>query len=358
MDSVRNLKTELRRRSFAERKSSLKAELKNIIEKQTQDIQEASAHLIWHRKSQQNQEFDVIIVIAPKGYHIIDALLQILSEFLPNLSFEVRPHSHYKEQAFYITAKEEYLLDRAKELGYDLDNNCDNNQKLSSLQRQSLVLHFLNNLRYKSNEINSLIIGHELKNLKLQENDAIIAKLISLGLIKQVLPLHNESDLSELRTGWVSAFFSFQPLDKICRYFGLKIAIYFAFLGNYTFALLFPSLLGIVITFYGNDNTIFGELLGLSFTLLNIIWSTIFLQKWRHTNKKLVDNWSCHHFGADEQFVRPLFRKQNIINIEIDRKLFKYFVSFPIICFSLVIAFSVMFVIFKFQVNMIYSNLN
>ena len=342
-----NLKTELRKRNSSSRKSSLKAEIRNIIERQTQDIQEASAHLIWHRRSQQTLEFDVILIISPKGYHIIDVLLQILNEKLPNLTVEVKPHFHYKEQAFYITANEDYLVESAKKLGYPLNGVSP---KLTSLERQSLVLHFLNGLRFESNQINSQITENELKKLKFKENDAIIAKLISISLIKQVLPLHNESELSELRTEWVSAFFSFQPLDKICQYFGIKIAIYFAFLGFYTFSLIFPAILGVFITICKTDNNVFSEIFVLSFTVLNIIWSTVFLQKWRHSNKKLVDKWSSAHFGTDEQFVRPLFRKQNIINIEIERKLFKYLVSFPIIGISLIFAFGVMFAIFKLQV--------
>jgi hypothetical protein len=33
-------------------------------------------------------------------------------------------------------------------------------------------------------------------------------------------------------------------LDKVCDYFGVKIALYFAYLGHYTTALLWPAALG------------------------------------------------------------------------------------------------------------------
>jgi hypothetical protein len=36
-------------------------------------------------------------------------------------------------------------------------------------------------------------------------------------------------------------------IDKICDYFGIKIAIYFAWLGFYTRALLIPALLGLAM---------------------------------------------------------------------------------------------------------------
>ena len=35
-------------------------------------------------------------------------------------------------------------------------------------------------------------------------------------------------------------------VDKVCAYFGVKIALYFAYLGHYTAALLWPALLGTV----------------------------------------------------------------------------------------------------------------
>lgn len=36
-------------------------------------------------------------------------------------------------------------------------------------------------------------------------------------------------------------------LDDICHYFGVKIGLYFAFLGHYTLWLLLPSVMGICV---------------------------------------------------------------------------------------------------------------
>jgi anoctamin-8 len=347
------LRSILRKRSFSPRKSSLKAEILNIIDKQRQDLQEAGAHLIWKRKSQESLKYDVVIIIPPKGFHIIDSLLQLINEMLPNLIVDIKPHSHNKEQAIYITANEDYLLESAKLLSYRLE------QTLTSLQRQSIVLHFLNSLRWIKTDIRSHTIEQEFKSLKFSEGEAVIAKLISLNLIKQVLPLHNERDLSQLRLEWVYSFFSAQPLDKICRYFGVKIAIYFAFLGYYTFALVFPATLGLLITIIGHN--FMGHISILAFIVINIIWSTVFLQNWKHSNEKLIQTWSSMHFGTTVNFVRPLFRGNLIHNlnssghIEIQypgwkRKLFKYFVTFPIIGLSLLSVLGVMFAVFELQV--------
>ena len=42
----------------------------------------------------------------------------------------------------------------------------------------------------------------------------LVPLLISKGVIKQVLPLHNSEDLDYLKKNWVQAFFSKQPLGN------------------------------------------------------------------------------------------------------------------------------------------------
>ncbi|CAG2102368.1 unnamed protein product, partial [Medioppia subpectinata] len=353
----------LRKRNNSARKAS---DIRNIIEKQTQDIQEAGAHLLWHRHSDQSPKYDVILIITPKGYHIIDSLVQIMADKLPELTVEVKPHSHYKEQAFYITAADDTLLSGAKQLGYELSEQHRTSHPLTTLERQTLIMHFLNTLRFTTSgdDQNSAIIQNEWKRLKLKHKDPIVPKLIARNLIKQVLPLHNEHTLSQLRTQWVAAFFSPQPLDTICQYFGHKIAIYFAFLGFYTFALIFPAILGIFITFYAHSSP-YGEVYVLSFAVLNIVWSTIFLQKWRHNSQQLIHGWNStfNRFETgDEQLVRrPLFRDTSFtdsLSVETERKLFKYFITYPIIGFCLLFIFGVMIAVFRFQLQFMNSFLS
>lgn len=331
-----------------------KADVLNIIEKQRQDIQEAGAHLIWKRSSQESLKYDVIIVFPPKGFHIIDSLHYMINERLPNLIIDIKPHANNKEQAFYVTAESDYLFRGAEILGFKW------REELTSLQRQSIILYFLNNLRWLSVNNNSNFIDQEFKNLNFAEGEAIIAKLLSVNLIKQVLPLHDEISLSKLRTQWVSAFFSSQPLEQICQYFGVKIALYFAFLGYYTTALVFPALMGIAITIYGN-NVFINEISILMLSLFTIIWATIFLQRWQHTSDRHILNWSSIHIGTNENLVRPHFRgllihMNTLGHVKISypewkRKLFKYLITFPIIAFSLLCVFGIMFTIFQLQVR-------
>ena len=43
----------------------------------------------------------------------------------------------------------------------------------------------------------------------------------------------------------------FQPLDDVRDYFGVKVALYFAWLGFYTNLLIVPSFVGVICFIYG-----------------------------------------------------------------------------------------------------------
>ena len=42
-----------------------------------------------------------------------------------------------------------------------------------------------------------------------------------------------------------------QPLDAVRDYFGVKVAMYFAWLGFYTNMLVFPAVIGLIVFIYG-----------------------------------------------------------------------------------------------------------
>mgnify|MGYP000320174371 CR=1 FL=1 len=44
--------------------------------------------------------------------------------------------------------------------------------------------------------------------------------------------------------------------DDICDYFGVKIAMYFAYLGHYTGLLTIPSVLGIIVWFLQSESQV------------------------------------------------------------------------------------------------------
>lgn len=48
----------------------------------------------------------------------------------------------------------------------------------------------------------------------------------------------------------VKKWYRYQPLDDIKEYFGVKIGLYFAWLGYYTYMLLLASIVGVICFLY------------------------------------------------------------------------------------------------------------
>ncbi|KAJ8249851.1 hypothetical protein COCON_G00230670 [Conger conger] len=91
-----------------------------------------------------------------------------------------------------------------------------------------------------------------------------ISTLIAKGVYTSAFPLHDgdykssseevqRNDRQVLHDEWAryGAFFKYQPVDLIRKYFGEKIGLYFAWLGVYTQLLIPASVVGIIVFFYG-----------------------------------------------------------------------------------------------------------
>ena len=62
-----------------------------------------------------------------------------------------------------------------------------------------------------------------------------------------------DSKRSKLYKEWglFRKWYKYQPLDAIRKYFGVKIGLYFAWLGFFTTMLIFPSIAGMIVFLYG-----------------------------------------------------------------------------------------------------------
>ncbi|KAJ4924843.1 hypothetical protein JOQ06_003793 [Pogonophryne albipinna] len=91
-----------------------------------------------------------------------------------------------------------------------------------------------------------------------------ISTLIAKGVYDAAFPLHDgdykvigqpekRSDRQVLHDEWAkySAFYKYQPIDLVRKYFGEKIGLYFAWLGVYTQLLIPASIVGIIVFGYG-----------------------------------------------------------------------------------------------------------
>lgn len=75
--------------------------------------------------------------------------------------------------------------------------------------------------------------------------------------------------------------------DKIHKYFGEKVALYFSFLGIYTVSLIPPALIGLLY-FFWSGYSMYSEA---TFAIFNLIWSTMFLEGWKRYCSTLCFKW-------------------------------------------------------------------
>ena len=96
--------------------------------------------------------------------------------------------------------------------------------------------------------------------------------------------------------------------DDICQYFGVKIAMYFAWLGMYTKWLAAPALLGIVTFILSNRGEVTRDWCILFFNVFNIVWATLFLEAWKRKSAELAYKWGTLDMPSDSlKEPRPLF---------------------------------------------------
>jgi len=247
--------------------------------------------------------------------------------FYPSPTVFHRGHNQYT--AIYSRHKE-YLFDH-------------NNAKFFTPATRSRILEFLlKRKRFSEDPDDDFAFG--------------ITKLISDGVYLAAYPLHDGGIQSEgsqrklLYDEWASLkqFWKFQPLDSIRDYYGVKMGLYFAWLGYYTFMLIPPSIVGIICFIYGvatyssdipiqdicggemgnttmcpicdefcdfwqlkdackmtqakylfdNGTTVF-------FAIFMSLWGVIFLEFWKRYSAEITHRWDVFGYDPEEEHPRP-----------------------------------------------------
>ncbi|CAH1254178.1 ANO8 [Branchiostoma lanceolatum] len=307
------------------------------------------------------------------GDHTLMWLLSRLRSRMPALGVHVRYLPHLKVWGFYMTATYDNLLRYAEEMGLkktvkaefgggkkhflceekeSFDGVEDETTFFSSQERQSIIKYMLDNLR--------AVAGDKLKRYVFFEGQPIIPKCLSKGMIKQILPLHRSEDLEKLKRTWVHAFFKPQPLDYIREYFGVKIAMYCAWLGYYTWALIFPAFFGLVMWFWAGSDEKRDGIVFHVFAMFNVIWATLYLEGWKRRSAVHAYKWGTLDMPSSLlQEPRPLF-KGSLTSSEVTcrpeitypswkRNLFYCFVSVPVVAMCLLVVFCSMLACFELQ---------
>ncbi|XP_049545382.1 anoctamin-5-like isoform X2 [Anopheles darlingi] len=196
------------------------------------------------------------------------------------------------------------------------------------------------------------------------KKDIGIRRLVEDQVYLDAYPLHDGcTDVKSscqralLLQEWASVrkWIKHQPLDHIKEYFGVKIAMYFAWLGFYTHMLIPASVVGLICFFYGlltyrenrisqeicNDNNtimcpqcdeycdywylnstctisklahIFDNEMTIVFSIFMSIWATLYLEMWKRYSSKIQHRWGITEYCSLAEPPRPqyLARLKNI----------------------------------------------
>ncbi|XP_064493150.1 anoctamin-8 isoform X3 [Pseudopipra pipra] len=312
--------------------------------------------------------------------HTLLWLLNHIRLGIPELIVQVRHHKHTRVYAFFVTATYESLLRGADEIGlrkpvkaefgggmrsfsceedYIYENIENELYFFTSQERQNIIRYWLENLRAKQ--------GEALHNIHFLEGQPIIPELAARGVIQQVFPLHEQRILKRLMKSWVQAVCEAQPLDDICDYFGVKIAMYFAWLGFYTSAMVYPAVFGsILYSFTESDQLVPSvpqtsqDISCVVFAIFNVIWATLFLEEWKRRGAEFAYKWGTLDTPPESiEEPRPQFRGVKRISPVTSaeefyyppwkRLLFQCLVSLPVCLACLTLVFLLMLGCFQLQ---------
>ncbi|XP_076578428.1 anoctamin-2b [Chaetodon auriga] len=189
-----------------------------------------------------------------------------------------------------------------------------------------------------------------------------ISTLIAKGVYDAAFPLHDgdykvighleeRNDRQVLHDEWArySAFYKYQPVDLIRKYFGEKIGLYFAWLGVYTQLLIPASIVGIIVFGYGvatvdtnipsqemcdeslnftmcplcdgacdfwhlstacgtaRASHLFDNPATVFFAIFMSLWAVLFLEHWKRRQISLSFSWDLTGIEEDEEHPRPKY---------------------------------------------------
>lgn len=198
-----------------------------------------------------------------------------------------------------------------------------------------------------------------------------ISKMLSDGIYEAAYPLHDVTNECKHETGlcapircqlknqWASMWciLRLQPLNQVVNYFGVKIGMYYAWTGFYTYMLLTASLLGVLTVLYGSvtiftdatikeqcnftsvypvcpacpincnytqvsDSCTTAKVMRVSRNTMTIVfamcislWASLFLELWKRYSATISYKWDLSDFNNTvDEYPRPEFLAQAIKN--------------------------------------------
>ncbi|XP_019136897.1 anoctamin-9 [Corvus cornix cornix] len=169
--------------------------------------------------------------------------------------------------------------------------------------------------------------------------------LMNKKVFEAAFPLHEKEEIKRiLNEKWArwGVLFKEQSIEAIRCYFGEKVALYFAWLGWYTYLLLFAALAGLVTFVAGttvfsssrvskeicdanttimcplcdqncsfwvlSDTCTYAKVTHMidneatvAFAMFMALWATVFLELWKRKRATVVTKWKLHEWDEDEE---------------------------------------------------------
>ncbi|KAL6259932.1 hypothetical protein P5V15_009842 [Pogonomyrmex californicus] len=250
-------------------------------------------------------------------------------------------NKYYVDTTIFPTMKQNFtaVYSRDKEYLFDLDSP----NFFTSATRSRIVQFILDRTRFSETKEDDFAFG--------------IERLISENAYVAAYPLHDgnlhtpDSMRYLLYTEWASLrkCLHYQPLDYIKEYFGVKIGLYFAWLGFYTHMLIPASIVGLLCFIYScstlyynepsedvcNANStiemcplcdhfcgywdlketclhsrityLFDNSSTMFFSIFMSLWATLFLELWKKYSAEITHRWDLTGLDAQEEYPRPLY---------------------------------------------------
>ncbi|XP_034060578.1 anoctamin-9 isoform X1 [Gymnodraco acuticeps] len=202
--------------------------------------------------------------------------------------------------------------------------NWSSDQNIVPLSTRIRIVHFiLNHTHIRS--------GESLRNL------------MKMKVFEAKFCLHEKKKQRELKENWArwTACLQGQPITAVRNYFGEKVALYYLWLGWYTFLLIPPALIGVIVFLYGlaffNSSPLIKEVCEADtvmcplcdkrckvwqlsdtctyakvsllfdnngtvlFAMFMAVWATLFLEFWKRHRASYVCEWKVSDWCEEEE---------------------------------------------------------
>ena len=121
--------------------------------------------------------------------------------------------------------------------------------------------------------------------------------------------LHDKAKLSYFKSEWgrLGALVKAQPIDEIAKYFGEKVAFYFAWMKTYNSFMLYAGVIGLAIFILDlvveqNPYEVSSiQILTVCFAVFMSLWASMFDQKWVQKESELSWKYGTTHFHKVEE---------------------------------------------------------